>query len=158
MNRAKTAVCMTVLAAPFLLAMGFLGDPPALEKAPEPAIRLDAVMLDSEGTSTRVTHVSYDGALYLPVYRGKALITVPLEQILRIDFGPKKSSTRQVTVHFKERPGETFFLDLRVLFVGKVPFGTYQIQVKDLERITFVEPGSAPGGPENGAPGDAHAP
>jgi len=159
MKNLKVAWYLTavVLATPLLLAMGFLGDPPALETAPEPSIRLDAVILDGEGTSTHVTCVSYDGALYLPVYRGKALITIPFQHISRVEFGPQKSSTRQVTILFSDQRKETFRMDIKVLFVGKVPFGTYQIRAKDLASITFFEPGSEPGHPHDNPRGNADA-
>ena len=71
MNRAKTAVFLVLVLGPFLLAMGMLGDPQARNQAPEPEKRLDALVVDMEETATTVTHVSYDGELYLPVYRGK---------------------------------------------------------------------------------------
>jgi len=142
MKKEKFVLYALIAAVPFLLAMGFMGDPPALEKAPEPKTRLDAVVLDSEGTSTTVSYISYDGELYLPVYRGKGLITIPFQNISRIEFGPKKSHTREVTIHFTDQREETFRMDIKVLFVGKLPFGTYQIQAKDLSSITFLEPAS----------------
>ncbi len=157
MKKAKRVLCFTVLAAPFLLAMGFLGDPPALERAPLLDTRLDAVVQDTGGMTTRVTYVSHDGALYLPVYRGKALITIPLQKISRIDFGPQKGTTRRITVSFTDGREESFDMDAKVLFVGKLPFGTYQIQAKDMASITFVEPGSDPGEPVPQAPGDPHS-
>jgi hypothetical protein len=140
MNRQRMARFTMIAMTPFLLAMGMLGDPPRIEKAPEPDTRLDAVVLDSEGTTTSITYLSYDGELYLPVYRGKALITIPFQQISRIVFGLKEKGRRQVTIHFTDQSQEPFRMDEKVLFVGKLPFGTYQIQAKDLESITFIEP------------------
>lgn len=148
MKHAHVAPWPALLAAPFLLAMGFLASPPALERAPEPATRLDALVLDNEGTSTKITHVTYDGALYIPVLRGKALVTIPFEKISHISFGSLRNSTRQITVHFKDHQDETFCIDNRVLFVGRLPFGTYQIQAKDLASVTFLDPHSAPGDQE----------
>jgi len=134
-----------------MLAMGFMGEPPALEKAPEPTTRVDALVQDSDGTSTRISYVSYDGELYLPVYRGKALITIPFENVSRIAFGPKASHTRQVTIYFTDQREETFRMDNKVLFVGKLPFGTYQIQAKDLAEVTFLAPDEEP---KDAAPAD----
>jgi len=144
MNRKKIALCSLISSAPLLLAMGFMGEPPALDKAPEPNTRLDALVQDSEGTSTRISYVSYDGELYLPVYRGKALITIPFQNISHIEFGHKDSHMREVTIHFTDQREETFRMDNKVLFVGKLPFGTYQIQAKDLAGITFLAPDAQP--------------
>ncbi len=149
----RLAFYLLIVAAPFLLAMGIMGDPPALDKAPEPKTRLDAVVVDSEGTTTEITHVSYDGELYLPVRRGKAIVTVPFQKIARLEFGLRKNSSRQVTIHFRDGREELFRIDDKVLFVGKLPFGTYQIQVKDLESVTFLEPAAPsvdPGSPRSG--------
>jgi hypothetical protein len=153
MNRQKIAFLAMVAMAPFLLAMGILGDPPRLDRAPEPKMRLDAIILDSEGTTTQISHISYEGELYLPVYRGKALVTIPFQKISRLVFGPKKNSTRQVRIVFTDRSEEEFFMNEKVLFVGKLPFGTYQIQAKDVGSITLIQPDSDsahPGAPANG--------
>jgi hypothetical protein len=141
MKRPVVATFLVLLVVPFLLAMGVMGKPPALEKAPEPKQKLDAVIVDMGGMTTRVSSVSYDGELYLPVYRGKALITIPFQDIARIDFGQKEKSRRQATVHFHQHQPEAFTLDEDVSFVGKVPVGTYQILVKDVASIAFLPPG-----------------
>ena len=125
---------------PFLLAMGVMGKPPALEKAPEPKERLDAVVVDMEGLSTHVSHLSYDGELYLPAYRGKALITLPFKEIAKIEFGQKSQSRRKAIVHFRNHEPEEYALDESIAFVGKLPVGTYQIQVKDMASIMFLSP------------------
>jgi hypothetical protein len=154
-HRQRTAFFTTIAMAPFLLAMGVLGDPPRLDKAPEPETRLDAIVLDSEGTTTQISHISYEGELYLPVYRGKALVTIPFQKISRLVFGLRDKSTRQVRVLFTDQSEEEFRVNEKVLFVGKLPFGTYQIQVKDVESITFIPPDSESALP--GVPGKGDA-
>lgn len=125
---------------PFLLAMGIMGKPPALDRAPEPREKLNALVVDMDGISTEISCVSYEGELYLPVYKGKALITLPFQKISKIEFGRKVKSKRTAKIHFKNHPSEEFAVDERVLFVGKLPVGTYQIQVKDMESIEFTGP------------------
>ena len=144
MNRATKTVFLILIfsIAPFLLAMGMLGDPQARRKAPEPEMRLDALLVDMEETSTKVTHVSYDGELYLPAYRGKGLITIPFEKIRRIEFGEKEGTRRQATVFFKDDKERNFRVEDKILFVGKLAYGTYQIQVKDLKSIELIDPKS----------------
>ena len=95
----RIAGSVVIAVTPLLLAMGILGEPPALDKAPEPKTRMDAVIVDMDGVKTDVSYVSYDGELYLPLYRGKAIVTVPFKKIsniavlmgydlIDIEFGP----------------------------------------------------------------------
>ena len=135
-------LCLLFIVAPFLTAMGVMGKPPPLDRAPEPKERLDALVVDQEGLSTRITCVSYAGELYLPAYRGKALITIPFQKISRIEFGPKDRNRRKAFVHFGNQPAEEFAVEDSISFVGTLPIGTYQIQVRDVQSITFMNPGA----------------
>ena len=152
MKAKKSVPYVLIVVAPFLLAMGIMGEPPARKTVPEPKERLDARMVDSEGIQTEITHVSYDGELYLPVRRGQALVTIPFDTIARLEFGARKNTTRKVTIRFRDGSQEAFRIDDKVLFVGKVPYGTYQIQAKDLEEVTLIRPGTEESDPE-GSPG-----
>lgn len=140
MHRERLLYWSPLLLLPFLLGMGLLGETQVRENAPEPAERLDAVIVDMEGTELLVTHVSYDGALYLPVYRGRALITVPFQKVHKLVFGESNRSRRQVTIHFVAGNTETFWMDETVLFVGRLPYGTYQITAKDIQTLEFQKP------------------
>ena len=126
-----------------LLGMGSLGgNPPIRENVPETKERMDALIVDMEGTAIKVTHFSYDGKLYLPVYRGRALITIPFKKIHKIELEGKDRNRRKTKLSFKDKKTDNFLMDESILFLGKLPYGTFQIQVKDLESIEFKEASS----------------
>jgi hypothetical protein len=139
----RRAVCFgIVVLAPFLFGMGMFGQPAAREEVPETKERFDATVEDLEGVVVEVTHVSYDGELYLPVFRGKGLVTIPFGKIRKIEIGVKERSRREVKVSFKNETSEVFWIEEDVLFLGKVPYGTYQIQTKDIHRLELTQPTS----------------
>lgn len=127
------------VSTPFLLGMGLLGEPPPREKTPETKERMQAVVVDLEGVSTDVDYFSYDGDLYLPAYRGRALVIIPFEKILAVELGETNQGRRQATVTFRNQEQEILGVDERLLFLGRVPYGTLQVQAKDLQRILLVE-------------------
>ena len=129
-----------IAVTPLLLAMGITGGPPAMDRAPIPKIDFDAIVVDMEGTRTEISSISYNGEVYLPVYRGQAVITIPFKKISRIEFNQKVQNRRLAKVIFTNQKEEMFRIDDRLLFVGKLPFGTYQIQAKDVDSITFLHP------------------
>jgi len=137
MKRKRSAL-LILMTVPFLLAMGMMGGPSVRNKAPEPKEKLDATLVDMDGISTKVTYISYDGQLYLPFYLGQALITIPFQEINKIEFGKKVQSRRMAKVFFKNEEEQELLIDEKVFFIGTLPYGTYQIQVKDLERIEFT--------------------
>ncbi len=140
---ARKAFCFGVMILmPCLLGMGMFGQPALREKVPETKQRFDANVEDLEGVVVHVTHVSYDGEVYLPVYRGKGLVTIPFRKIRKIELGKKEQSRREVKVFFQDGTSEVFRIDEDLLILGKVPYGTYQIQAKDILRIEFTPPPS----------------
>jgi hypothetical protein len=129
-----------MLLLPALLGMGLFGQPPLRQEAPETKERFDATVEDLEGVVVQVSHVSYDGELYLPVYQGKGLVTIPFGKISQIELGRKEKSRREVKISFEDETSGLFWLDEAILILGKVPYGTYQIQAKDLFRLRFIHP------------------
>ncbi len=123
--------------------MGVLGEKAPRATAPVTAKEFTALITDVEGVSTEVNRVSYDGQLYVPVYRGKALVVIPFEKILSIDLAEEKvSSRRKAVITFTSKEAEGFLIDENLLFLGVVPFGTYQIEVRNMRHLEFVHPPS----------------
>ncbi len=132
-----------VFSLPCILGMGVLGEKAPRATAPVTAKEFTALITDVEGVSTEVNRVSYDGQLYVPVYRGKALVVIPFEKILSIDLAEEKvSSRRKAVITFTSKGTEGFLIDENLLFVGVVPFGTYQIEVRNMRHLEFVHPPS----------------
>ncbi len=139
----RYVICLGMLIlVPCLLGMGMFGQPTARENVPETEQRYDATVEDLEGVTVKITHVSYDGELYLPVYRGKGLVTIPFRKIRKIELGKTERNRREVTVSFQDETSEVFWVDEDILFLGKVPYGTYQIQAKDIHTLQFAQPAS----------------
>ncbi len=137
----RDVICLGMLIiVPCLLGMGMFGQPTARQNVPETPKRFDATVEDLDGVTVKITHASYDGELYLPVYRGKGLVTIPFRNIRRIEFGKKQGNRREVTVSFQDETSEVFQIDENVLIVGKIPYGTYQIQAKDIHILKLVQP------------------
>ena len=137
MNPKRITILAVFLLAPLLMAMDMLGGPQVRERAPEPNEIFNVQIVDKQGVTTRVAHISYDGELYVPVYLGTALVTVPFKKIDKIDFGEKKKARIEIAILFKDGEKATFWLDNDILFIGKVPYGTFQIQARDVKQIAF---------------------
>ena len=56
--------------------------------------------------------------------------------------GQNEQSRREVTIFFQDGTHGVFGMDEDLLILGKVPYGTYQIQAKDILRIEFTQPSS----------------
>jgi hypothetical protein len=138
----RAVICWILFFVPALLGMGIFGQPALRQEVPETKERFDATVEDMDGVVLQVSHISYDGELYLPVYRGKGMVTIPFGKISQMELGRKEKSRREVKVSFEDETSELFWLDEDILFLGKVPYGTYQIQAKDLFRLKFSRPPS----------------
>ena len=134
MNMPRRSLTALLILSPLLLAMGIMGEAPRRD-VPETGKPFGAVLVDVEGVSTEVSHYSYDGEAYLPAYRGRALVVIPFERIAAVEFGQTQNHRRQARVLFQDQQEELFWVDEKLLFLGKVTYGTFQIQAKDLQRI-----------------------
>ncbi|MEW6439505.1 MAG: hypothetical protein AB1640_01100 [bacterium] len=134
-------ICLVAvfLSTPFLAAMGIMGEPSPLKRVPETPKAVSAVLVDADGITTKVDSFSYDGELYLPAYRGRGLVVLPFDEIAAVHFGEIHQGRREATVRFRNQEEESFLVEDKLLFVGKVSYGTFQIQVKDLRSIRLVD-------------------
>lgn len=142
MGRRNKVCCGILMLVPFLFGMGMFGQPAARQEVPETKERFDATVEDLDGVVVQVTYLSYDGELYLPVYRGKGLVTIPFRKVRSIEFGERHKGRYQVKVSFQDGSSDIFRMDENILFLGKVPYGTYQIQVKDMQKLEFPQAAS----------------
>jgi len=142
MNRRNEICCGILMLVPFLFGMGMFGQPAARQEVPQTKERFDATVEDLEGVVVQVTHLSYDGELYIPVYQGKGLVTIPFRRIRSIEFGEKQKGRYEVKVSFQDGTIDIFRMDEDILFLGKVPYGTYQIQAKDMQKLEISQTSS----------------
>ena len=136
----KCLFLCVVLSMPVVMGMGIMGDRSPRTKPPETPRQFSATITDAKGESIHVEQLSYDGELYVPVYKGKGLIIIPFEKIMAIEFGEQQEGKRRIHITFVDQKTETFLVEENILFVGKVPYGTYQIETKDMKRLELHHP------------------
>jgi len=105
-------------------------------KIPTPAVNFSATITDSQGVTTKVTQISFDGKVYLTGYRGNATVTVPFEKISSVKVG-KLAEDKKVAAFVTLKEGGT----LNIMVEGKLPcygsadFGNVQIEFKDIKKV-----------------------
>ncbi len=96
-------------------------------------LTFDAKLLDTENTTVQLTSVTIDGRTSFQAYMGKGKITIPFDQISRLEMKGKnacltlKNSQRLCNLKVKELS--------KVL--GNTQFGLYQISLSDVVWIEF---------------------
>jgi hypothetical protein len=121
----------------FLMGMGGLGGPAAVEKTPVPEKNFNARVIDHQGVQTSLSQFSSEGKVFLMAKRGDATVTIPFEKISQVEIkGPVGNEVvALVTLRNQEKVGVK--VDKNLKFYGKADFGTFQIETKDLKSITF---------------------
>lgn len=91
----------------------------------------DAKLMDTENNTVQVSSISIDGKTSFQAYMGKGKVTIPFEQISRIEIKGKNAC---VTLKDSQR-----LCDLRIKelskVVGNTRFGLYQISLNDVSWI-----------------------
>ena len=120
--------------------LGFGGDvPPA--RIPIPARDFSAVVEDQTGVTVDVTQVSYNGEVYLYGLYGAGQVTIPFEKIREIRFEPSNEKGKRVAfATLRDASSVRVVIDDDVPAYGKTAFGTYQITVDRVRRMTFGSP------------------
>jgi hypothetical protein len=117
-----------LLSSSMLLGMsGGMGPGPAGNQAPAgPAF--DAKLLDTENNTVQLSSVTIDGKASLQAYMGKGKITIPFDQISRIDI---KGKTACVTLKNSQKMCSLTIKDISRVY-GNTSFGVYQISLADV--------------------------
>ena len=121
----------------FLLAMGDLGGSATPSKIPMPEKNFSARVLDRQDLQTLLSQFSHEGKVYLAGKLGNAVVTVPFEKILQIQFLAGKGKDVSAKVSMKDQKQIEILVDGRSKFFGQAEFGTFQIEAKDLKAILF---------------------
>jgi hypothetical protein len=127
-----------LVVAPFALATGFGGDnPPA--RIPVPAKVFAATVEDRGGTHLRVSRVSWNGEVFVYGTLGLAQVTVPFESIREATFEDGGGEGKRIAV-ISAADGQVIRLtvDDDLLCYGRTEFGNYQLEVRDLRRISEI--------------------
>lgn len=127
-------ISLSILLIPILMGMGTGGM--QTHKIPVPAKNFSATIIDSQGVTTKVTQISFDGKVYLTGSRGNTTVTVPFEKISSVQVG-KLAEDKKVSVFVTLKEGGT----LNIMVEGKLPcygsadFGNVQIEFKDIKKV-----------------------
>ena len=135
MQKSKLAFLAIVALLPFLIAMSaFQNQNP--EKIPVPEKRYSATFIDLTDLMTDCRNISIEGETFLEGKRGNGTITIPFEIINEISFmleGDKLAGA------VKLRDGNTVQLMLlkNQKAYGQTKYGTFQIKLSDLKKMTI---------------------
>lgn len=134
----KRSLIFVTLAAVALLCMGMggLGGFPE-GTVPETEARLQADILDRDGTKTSLNQFSMDGKTYLDAWRGQGKLTIPFQHIDIIRFGTVKGDEVKVDATLKSGAVMTLTVRSRAQFYGSTGFGAFQIKSRDVASIDF---------------------
>lgn len=132
--RAPLWVVLFVL--PLLTGMGSIfGEEPA-DRIPAPERKFEAVFLDQTDVATACTSVSIQGNTFVEGKRGEGTYTVPFDKVREIEFLMKGSELRGI-VRLRNGDPVELVLNGDHRAYGKTAYGTFQIRLGDLKRMSF---------------------
>jgi hypothetical protein len=134
----KKGLYLVAFLTGFLLitGMGGLGGTPS-GKIPTPEKDFSATLIDKQDVVTKCKQISRDGDVFFLGKKGKGTFTVSFEKVKIAEFQNGKGVVIAV---LKLIDGQTIEIEMdkSQKFYGNVPFGTFQIEVSDLKKITFT--------------------
>lgn len=138
MKRLYTAL-LVMFAIPFVMGMG-TGSGNITHRIPTPDKNFSATITDSEGVSTRVSQISFDGRAYLTASRGSSTVTIPFEKIASVRFG-KAGENKKVSAAVTLKNGGTLdiMVDGSMPCYGVADFGNVKIEFRDIRKVDIHE-------------------
>lgn len=129
------AALLVIFTVPFVMGMG-TGKGNVSYKIPVPDKNFSATIIDSEGVSTKVSQITFDGRTYLAGYRGNSTVTIPFEKIASVQVG-KSDENYKVSASIVLKAGSTLniMVDGRLPCYGSAEFGNVQIEFKDIKKV-----------------------
>ncbi|MDQ5985642.1 MAG: hypothetical protein CSYNP_01356 [Syntrophus sp. SKADARSKE-3] len=133
-------IVMLLPLIPLCLAMGGNSANVSPERIPIPAKKYQAIFIDLSDIVTEARDVSIEGATYLEGKKGEGAFTIPFDRIQSATF---LMNDGKLNVMIKLRDGATLQLTVaknKKVF-GRTPYGTFQISLGDLKKMTITGPG-----------------
>jgi hypothetical protein len=114
------------------------------DEIPETDLVVSAEIIDISQTKTTGERVSIDGATYFSVLRGRMTIFVPFDKLksvestgeIRNDDGVDRV---EASFTFLDGSIETGLLKARQVLYGVSKFGNFQLKLRDLRSIRFLD-------------------
>jgi hypothetical protein len=132
-------VFIVTILIPLLLGMGSTGAG-APGKIPVPAKKFMAIVIDQVDVSTEAHEISIEGETFLPGKKGEGTFTISFENIQFVSF---LMNDGKLFGYAKLKDGKTVQLELNKgnKLYGKTSYGTFQIPLGDLKRLTITNRG-----------------
>ena len=122
---------------PFIMAMSSLGgDSP--DKIPVPTKKFQGSFVDQMDVITDAKEISIDGGTFLEGKRGEGTFTVAFENIQYVSFLLRDEKLIAM-VKLREGSSLELVINKKAKAYGKIKFGTFQIKLLDLKRITIID-------------------
>lgn len=130
---------LTIL-IPVFLGMGSAGSTGAPGKIPVPAKKFTATVIDEMDVATEARDISIEGETFLEGKKGEGTFTISFENIKFVNF---LMNDGKLIGHVQMRDGKTVQLELKKKqkMFGKTPYGTFQISLGDLKKVTLTGQG-----------------
>lgn len=123
------------IAVPIMLAMGSGGGP--ADRIPAAAKNVGAVFVDQNDIVTECTNASIDGNTFLEGRKGQGLYTIGFENIRTIVFRVNNGELLG-TAKLIGGGETTLVLDKNRKAYGRTRFGSFQIRIADLKKMTIT--------------------
>ena len=125
----------TLLVFPILMGMGMNGSN-VKHNIPTPDKNFSATIVDSQGVTSNVTQISFDGKTYLTGQRGNTTVTIPFDKISSVQIG-KLAEDKKVSAFITLKIGGTLNItvDGNLPCYGSADFGNVQIEFKDIKKV-----------------------
>jgi hypothetical protein len=134
----KRVISLAMAFGAFLLltGMGGLGGVPE-GTIPEVKEDIGARLVDRSGTATELTRVSVDGNLFLEGMRGNGKVSIPLQEVMRLEVTAVAGETVAARLLLRNENTLNLSLRKRAVLYGDTGYGAYQIQLRDVQGIEF---------------------
>lgn len=118
-------------------AMGdFSGDGPTT-RIPEPSIDFTVVVTDTEMNPFEVSKATFDGHVYLTGELGKAKVSVPFENIARVDFVPAEGIDVTALITFRDGKQQALVVKGTTPVYGQTAYGNVAIELRYLRDAVY---------------------
>jgi len=129
---------IAIIFFPLLLGMSGLGGE-APGRIPMPEKKFNASFVDRMDIATEASQVSIDGGAFLAGKKGEGTFTFAFENIQYVDF-LLREDTLTARLLLKDGNSQSLVMNKKAKAYGKTKYGTYQIRLLDLKRMTILGP------------------
>lgn len=130
-------ILLLIFAIPLLMGMG-TGSGNMSSRIPTPDKNYSATITDSQGFTTKVSQVSFDGKTFLGGYRGDTTVTIPFDKIASVKV-EKAGAEKRVSAEITLKAGGTLKIsvDGKLLCYGSADFGNIQVEFRDIRKVVI---------------------